>query len=79
MQDIERFRKADGIDRPICVAVEIFHDLEDRTATKSLKRLGVERFIAKLRFVKRIADALANGKWKVGQALLAGPDEKARP
>jgi hypothetical protein len=40
MQDIDGTSKADGLDRPISVAIEVIDHFKDTSATKALKRFG---------------------------------------
>ena len=60
MKDINNSGKANGIDRPLRIAVFIVDNLKHATAAKSLQRLGTRMLIAILRVVDRKAHDSAN-------------------
>lgn len=55
MQDIDRVREPDGINGPVCIAIETLNNLEDAWAF-SLPRLCIGVFASKLRYPESITE-----------------------
>ena len=69
VQDVQDALKANGIDGPVCIAVEVVADLKN--PAKTLEGFRVLWMIAELRFKKGLPDFAANGRRKTLQVFPA--------
>src|SRR5882757_7119079 len=60
MKDIDHAGKANGVDRPVCIAVFIVDHLQHTSTAKALQCLGTRMFITILRIVDRKTHDAAN-------------------
>jgi hypothetical protein len=70
--------KANRVDGPVGVAVEVIHDLQHACPAKAPQRLGERRLQAKLRIPKRAANAAPNLLRERPQVLPAAADPAHR-
>ena len=69
VQDVQDALKANGIDGPVCIAVEVVADLKN--PAKTLEGFRVLWMIAELRFKKGLPEFAANGRRKTLQIFPA--------